>query len=550
MRIFKIFLLLVISSHLVFTQNKDEEYYKKLNKSFEIYGAVFKILTKDYVVAIDPQELMEKGIEGMLDALDPYTVYLPEEKNNNRLDALMSGAYIGFGISAGTVDSQLTVLNILPNSPNRKFGLRVGDRIYKIDTTVLLYSQSSELQKYSSGKPGTFIDVEILRDGIDDTLKLKLLRDKIRINGISFYRMLDGGIGYIYISEFTRNLSDEFKTSLFELKQQGKLKGLIIDVRDNPGGLLLSAVEICELFLPDDTPVVSTKGNNSNDFNVIKTVSTAADTSLPLAILINGNSASASEILAAAFQDLDRAVIIGERSYGKGLVQSVKELPYNGYLKLTTSKYYMPSGRCIQRLDYPIAKEEDGLGLHHDSLFHTKNNRPVYESAGVEPDIEVQEKDLNDYQKSLLSQHCFFKFANLYSSAFDTLQLDFSVDDDVLNQFEEFLRDSGDCQYENSLSNRLNALKKEIEKTPFNKSISKDIARIIKKVEKAGDYQFQANIDFIKDYLGAEILQRFYSVEKIGNKMLDKDITVKKAVSVLKSQQYYTILSKPENKLN
>jgi len=550
MRIFKIFLLLVISSHLVFTQNKDEEYYKKLNKSFEIYGAVFKILTKDYVVAIDPQELMEKGIEGMLDALDPYTVYLPEEKNNNRLDALMSGAYIGFGISAGTVDSQLTVLNILPNSPNRKFGLRVGDRIYKIDTTVLLYSQSSELQKYSSGKPGTFIDVEILRDGIDDTLKLKLLRDKIRINGISFYRMLDDGIGYIYISEFTRNLSDEFKTSLFELKQQGKLKGLIIDVRDNPGGLLLSAVEICELFLPDDTPVVSTKGNNSNDFNVIKTVSTAADTSLPLAILINGNSASASEILAAAFQDLDRAVIIGERSYGKGLVQSVKELPYNGYLKLTTSKYYMPSGRCIQRLDYPIAKEEDGLGLHHDSLFHTKNNRPVYESAGVEPDIEVQEKDLNDYQKSLLSQHCFFKFANLYSSAFDTLQLDFSVDDDVLNQFEEFLRDSGDCQYENSLSNRLNALKKEIEKTPFNKSISKDIARIIKKVEKAGDYQFQANIDFIKDYLGAEILQRFYSVEKIGNKMLDKDITVKKAVSVLKSQQYYTILSKPENKLN
>jgi carboxyl-terminal processing protease len=549
MRIFKLFVTFIVSSLIVLPQNRDNEYYSKLNKSFEIYGGVFKILTKDYVVKIDPEKLMEKGIEGMLDALDPYTVYISENKNSNRLDALMSGSYTGFGISAGTLDSQLTVLKILHGSPNWKYGLRVGDKIYKIDTTVFLYSQSSELQKYSSGSPGTFIDVEILRDGIDDTLKLSLVRDKIRINGIACYKMLDDGIGYILISEFSRNLSDEFKTCLFELRKQGELKGLIIDVRDNPGGLLLSAVEICELFLPDDTPVVSTKGYNDKEFSIINTVATSPDTSLPLAVLINANSASASEILAAAMQDLDRAVIIGQRSFGKGLVQSVKELPYNGFLKITTSKYYMPSGRCIQRLDYPVAKEKNGLGLHHDSLFYTKNKRPVYESSGVEPDIVVKEPEPNDYQKSLLSNFCFFKFANFYTSRLDTLTLDFTVIPGILQQFEEFLENEN-CASNNRIDDKLIALKTEIEKTSLKDKVSKDIDKIIRKIDKAGNFEFYDNLNFIKDNLRKEILKRFYSIELIEKINLNEDNSIKKAISILKTRQYYSILSKPENKLN
>ena len=549
MRIFKLFVTFIVSSLIVLPQNRDNEYYSKLNKSFEIYGGVFKILTKDYVVKIDPEKLMEKGIEGMLDALDPYTVYISENKNSNRLDALMSGSYTGFGISAGTLDSQLTVLKILHGSPNWKYGLRVGDKIYKIDTTVFLYSQSSELQKYSSGSPGTFIDVEILRDGIDDTLKLSLVRDKIRINGIACYKMLDDGIGYILISEFSRNLSDEFKTCLFELRKQGELKGLIIDVRDNPGGLLLSAVEICELFLPDDTPVVSTKGYNDKEFSIINTVATSPDTSLPLAVLINANSASASEILAAAMQDLDRAVIIGQRSFGKGLVQSVKELPYNGFLKITTSKYYMPSGRCIQRLDYPVAKEKNGLGLHHDSLFYTKNKRPVYESSGVEPDIVVKEPEPNDYQKSLLSNFCFFKFANFYTSRLDTLTLDFAVIPGILQQFEEFLENEN-CASNNRIDDKLIALKTEIEKTSLKDKVSKDIDKIIRKIDKAGNFEFYDNLNFIKDNLRKEILKRFYSIELIEKINLNEDNSIKKAISILKTRQYYSILSKPENKLN
>ncbi len=549
MRIFKIFILLLFSSLLVFAQKKDGEYYKKLNKAFEIYGSVFKILTKNYVVQIDPEDLMEKGIEGMLDALDPYTVYMPEDENNNQLDALMSGSYTGFGITVGTIDSQLTVLNIFKSSPNRHSGLRVGDRIFRIDTTMLLYSPSSALRQFSSGQPGTLIDVEVLRTGIDDTLRLTLSRDKIKMNAISYYKMLSGGIGYILISEFSRNLSDEFKSCIFELKKAGDLKGLILDVRNNPGGLLLSAVEMCEMFLPDGTPVVTTKGNNKKDVYTISTVETTADTLLPLAILINGGSASASEILAAAFQDLDRAVIIGERSFGKGLVQSVKAVPFNGRLKLTTAKYYMPSGRCIQKLDYPIAKDNHGLGLHHDSLFYTKNNRPVYESSGVKPDIEIVEPEPNEFIKSLFANTCFFKFATEFTSTIDTLPLSFVVNGDVLNRFAKYLNDNK-CSSGNTLREKLLALKEQIAKTSLNKSISKDISNIIKKIDRAGDYELKVHIDFVKKHLRREILRRFYVDEEIERLDIENERTVKKAISVLQSKQYFTILSKPQNKLN
>ncbi len=548
MKLYKIFILLFVFVFAVNAQDKSGEYYRKMDKAFEIYGAVLKNLTNKYVVEIDPEVLMLRGIEGMLDDLDPYTVYMPEADNTNDLNILTEGGYVGFGFIAGTLDSMLTVFEILPGSPNKESGLRVGDRIYKIDTTIMLYESSSRLHEFSSGSTNTAIDMYVLRDGIEDTLKLTLKRDKIIVSSISENRILSGGIAYIKIDRFTSGLKDEFKEVFLKLRNHGKINGLIIDLRDNPGGLLLSAIQISEMFLPDDLPLVTTKRRNGEEIYTYRTNSRNPDTLLPLVVLINSNSASASEILAAALQDLDRAVIIGERSYGKGLVQSVVDLPYNGMLKLTTAKYYMPSGRCIQRLDYPIAKENGGLGLHYDSVYYTKNHRPVYESSGVKPDIEVKADSLNDYQLALLNDYCFFKFANIFTSDLDSLSRDFVVDDTLLKIFKEYLRDT-DFKVDDNIYDRLNRIKTEVDNSGL-KKISKDLSKLLKKVKKIGDYQFSENTEFIKKHLRIEILKRFYPEKNISSEFLDEDNYVRKALEVIKSQRYFSILSPKDKKLN
>ena len=549
MKFIKILLLLLFSSLLTFAQQKDTEYYEKLDKAFEIYGAVFKILNRNYVVKIDPEALMEKGVQGMLDALDPYSEFISSSESSNTLDIIQTGTYTGFGIIAGTVDDNLTVMDIFPYSPNRYTGLRVGDKIYKIDTTVMLNKNNADLHKFSDGTPGTSVHVYVLRDGIQDTLEFTLTREIIHVKDIPYYKIFDDGIAYIKISRFSNDLISEFKEVLAKLQNKGKLKGIIIDVANNPGGLLMSAVDVCGLFLPKGTVIVTTRGRNSSDDYTIKNMKTPVDTNLPLAVIINGNSASASEILAGAMQDLDRAVIIGQRSYGKGLVQSVTELPYDGYLKYTTAKYYIPSGRCIQKLDYSIAKEDGGLGLHHDSVFYTKNHRPVGESSGIEPDIKISPDTLNNYQEMLLDNFCFFKFANFYTAGLDTLPLDFEPSEETIKEFKDYLI-KNDKINDKSIENRLKEVEEEISQYSLNKNINKKLDKLMAELQKEKDYQFNANLDFIKKYLRLEILHRFYSTDEIKTIEIEKKKSVKEARSILKSEKYFSILSKNKSDLN
>ncbi len=549
MKIRKIIILLFLFAVSLNARDKTSDYYQKIDKAFEIYGAVLKNLANRYVVEIDPEVLMLKGIEGMLDDLDPYTVYMPDEDNTNDLDILTKGGYVGFGIVAGTLDSMLTVLEILPGSPNKQSGLRVGDKIYKIDSTILLYEPSSRLHEFSAGKTNTFVDVYVFRDGIDDTLKITLERNKIIVKSISDYRILGGDVAYIKIDRFTSDLADEFKEVLSGLRKKSNIKGLIIDVRNNPGGLLLPAIQIAEQFLPNDIPVVKTRRRNAEDLYTYRTISKNPDTLLPLVVLINRNSASASEILAAALQDLDRAVIVGERSYGKGLVQSVVDLPYNGMLKLTTAKYYMPSGRCIQRLDYPVAKENGGLGLHYDSVYYTKNRRPVYESSGVQPDVEVKADSLNDYQYALLEKYCFFKFANIFAAPKDTLQRDFIIGDTVLRQFRQYLRETG-FKTDDNIYDRLAEIRSEIDNTKLKKKLSDDLAKLLAKIKKIGDYRFAENTEFIIKRLRYEILRRFYPDINIESEYIKDDNFVRKALEIIKTERYLSILSPEVKKLN
>ncbi len=551
MKILKILLIifLFLTTNLVSAQTKDSEYYEKLDKAFEIYGSIFKILTKKYVVEIDPETLMEQGVQGMLDALDPYTEYLSNDGTETDLELLMKNSYTGFGISAGNIDSMLTVLDILQTSPNINSGLRVGDKLYKIDTTEILYGGNSKLHKFSEGKPGSTVQMQVIRDGIKDTLNITLVRQNIVLKDIPYYKVFEDSIAYIKINTFSKNLNDEFKSVFADINQHHNLKGIIIDVSDNPGGLLMSAVNVCDFFVPKGTEIVTTRGRNPNDDYTIENEESPEDTLIPLAVIINDGSASASEILAGALQDLDRAVIIGQRSYGKGLVQSVMELPYNGYFKYTSAKYYIPSGRCIQKLDYPIAKDEGGLGLHHDSVFYTKNKRPVSESVGIKPDIVVKRDTLDSYLQMLFEKNYFFKFANLYTSKLDSLPIDFVPNDTTISDFKTFLKEHNALSDNNIILN-LKKIKKEAENYSLNKKIIRDLDNLIKEFSNLEDYKFKNNINFIKEYLRREILHRFYTKNEIIRYEIQNNESVKKARKVLKSKDYFSILGENNNLIN
>jgi len=537
---------LVLFTFIVFNitaygQSEDAEYYKKLNKAFEVYGAIFKELTENYVVGIDPEQLMEKGIEGMLDALDPYSVYISNE-NSEDVDLIVTGSYTGLGITVSKIDSMLTVTGITPGSSVREAGLRVGDRIYKIDTSIILHENNSKLREFTSAEPGKILDVYILRDGLNDTLNMKLNLDNITINSIAASKMLPGNIGYIKVTQFSRSTINDFKTALIDLKQKSDLSGLIIDVRDNPGGLLVSAVEVCEMFLPNDTEIVSTKGRNKRQKFTYSSVNAPLDTLIPLVILINEGSASASEILAGSLQDLDRAVIIGENSFGKGLVQSVTELPYDNSLKLTTAKYYMPSGRCIQLLDYPIAKDSRGLGLHHDSVFYTKNNRIVYESSGIKPDIYSPEDTLNEYQRDLLNSTMFFNYANIYASSRDSIDVDFEIDETILKSFRDFLN-KNEFNNERRMISKLKSIENEAKEHNLSKNSLKHLNKALVSIIDDAEKEFEKNTNFIERHLKAEILRRFYSEDVITKIFLETDKSVIQAVELFENDKYSSILS-------
>ncbi len=465
--------ILSLSLLVLLLTSSNDEFYFKVNKSFEIFGAVFKQISSSYVDDIDPQDLMDDGIEGMLKNLDPYTVFI-NENDGESIDIITDGSYVGVGITVGTRDSMLTIVEVQDDYSARKKGVRIGDRILKVDTANVLYSESEELRKFTKGKIGTELDMWLLRDGIEDTIKVKLRRDEIRIKNVSYSGMINDSVGYIKLERFTRNSKDEVVKAFQELKNKNKLHGLIFDLRDNPGGLLESAVSITELFIPQGSKIVSIKGRNKKEERVYYSDATPLDTTIPMAVLINSMSASASEIVAGALQDLDRAIIIGERSFGKGLVQTVFELPYNTAVKVTTSKYYTPSGRCIQRFEFHN-KYKSNIE-HSDTLFYTKNKRQVVESDGIEPDSVVSFDKYSGFTKFLLKKDLFFRFANVYTSKLNNLSLNLSEDKNVCMEFASYIK-SKNLETEYPLNKQIY----DLEKIALDEKIS---GKVLKKLDE------------------------------------------------------------------
>lgn len=530
-----IIIFLVSAIFLIAAPGND--YYFKINKSFDVFGAIFREISANYVLNIDPEELVGEGINGMLGSLDPYSAYIDQEHQED-IDIITTGSYIGLGITVAVRDSMLTIVNIHDGFVASRSGIRVGDRIYKIDTNIVIYSSNDDLRRYTNGKAGESLNIWLLRDGIKDTLKFTLRREEIKISNVSYNGMINDSTGYIKIDHFARKTADEVRYAYNELSRDYHLKGLIIDLRNNPGGLLESAIATCELFVPKGDMIVSTKGRDPRDEHSYRAESVPMDKNIRLAILINNHSASASEIVAGAIQDLDRGIVVGQRSFGKGLVQSVFDLPYYGNLKLTTAKYYTPSGRCIQKIDYDRSVKPKPL---IKGIFKTLNGRPVVESKGIIPDSSVSETDYPDYIDFLMKNDVFFGFASDYTSQMDSMPVNFRVDSKVLSSFYKYL-DNKNITYNSVQLQKLKEIKNLSTKEGYSKKVLKDIDDLesaIKAEEK--NYQTKNELDIMK-LIYNEIYSRFNSEHTTISMMLKGDNCLKTATELLSPEIYNKLL--------
>lgn len=515
----------------------NDEYYFKISKSFDVFGAVFREINDNYVVDIDPEEVVINGIQGMLKELDPYTVYY-HEKEKEEIDLVTEGEYVGFGITIRKIDSNVTIVDFAEDFRAYDSGLRIGDIIYKINDSEVMNMNNDELKGYTQGVPGSIANVEVLRNELQDTVKLKVERNSVKIRDVSWFGMINKDVGLIRLERFSKHAVEEFYNALIHLKENNKPKALIIDVRDNPGGLLEAAVGIAELFLPRGSLIVSTKGKRYKRSYDYRAEMDPVDLDIPLAVLIDGGSASASEILAGAIQDHDRGIILGRRSFGKGLVQTIFNLPYKSKLKITTANYYTPSGRSIQKVVYGNNR---GSSYEIDTFF-TDNGRPVFESKGITPDSTLDARPFNSYINDIAKRELFFKFATRYIEQKGPEGKNFSIDDDILSQFKEFL--SENTYYYKSRSIKLiEELYLNSEEDNFSDSSNELLDSLNSNIRQDNKELFDLNRDELKEYLEFEIVRRNINKEELLTIRLPEDETVVQAAEILSNDIYNEILA-------
>lgn len=394
------------------------EKYFDIAKSLDIFATLFKEVNAYYVDEVDPEKLIREGIDGMLGSLDPYTDFISEDEIES-FRITTTGQYGGIGALIGVINDKVVVTDPYEGYPANKAGLKVGDEILAVDGKSVKGKSTSDISNMLKGQPKTIVNVEIRRAGTNDNLKLSIHREKISIRNLDYYGMVDSDIGYLKLTDFTPGAGKEVAAAVNALEEKGAKK-LILDLRDNPGGLLNEAVNIVSVFVPKGEQVVSTKGKVKDWNKTYTTLNNPVDTDIPLVVLTNGGSASASEIVAGALQDYDRAALIGKRTFGKGLVQTTRPLSYNSQLKVTTAKYYIPSGRCIQEMDYSHRRDDGSVDRLADSLrseFRTRNGRKVFDGGGLQPDIEVEDRYLGAVTIALLRQGKIFEYAARYCAA-------------------------------------------------------------------------------------------------------------------------------------
>jgi carboxyl-terminal processing protease len=438
----KLFLILAVGC-VVFAFTPPAEKYFDIAKNLDIFASLFKEVNTYYVDEVDPKKLIETGINGMLEQLDPYTDYIPEE--NREVFAIQtSGKYAGVGALIGIVNNKTVITIPYKGFPAYRAGLRVGDEFIEVDGKNVEGKSTPEVSTLLKGNPGTEVSLVLRRANLKELIRVKLKREQIKISNITHSALLDGTVAYIKLDEFTPGAAKEVEDALEQLKAQGAKK-LILDLRANLGGSLFEAINIANLFLPKGKEVVSTKGKSPDWNKIYNTLNAPRDLEMPIAVLTSGSTASASEIVAGSLQDYDRAVLVGQKTFGKGLVQTTRQLSYNTQLKVTTAKYYIPSGRCIQALDYTHRKSNGTVERIADSLkreFLTKGGRKVFDGGGLDPDITVQEDEFATATVELANSGLLFEYATLFCAENpSTAVKDFRLSDVEYNKFVAWVKE-------------------------------------------------------------------------------------------------------------
>lgn len=525
----------------------------QIAKNLDVFNSIVKELDLFYVDTINPDKTIREGIDAMLYSLDPYTEYYPED-DQSELEQMLKNSYGGIG-SIITWDAKLkrsVIAEPYEGMPAATSGLKAGDVLMAIDGKDLAGKNNQEVSEMLRGQVGTGFKLTVQRPGTEKPLDFDIVRRSIQLPIIPYYTVLDNQIGYINLSTFSGNPSKEFKQAFLDLKKKG-ITSLVIDLRNNGGGLLDEAIEIANFFLPRGKILVTTKGKIKQASNTYKTLREPLDLDIPLAVLVNSSTASSSEILAGSLQDLDRAVIVGNRTFGKGLVQTTRMLPYGGTMKLTTSKYYIPSGRCVQAIDYKHRNEDGSVGRIPDSLttvFHTAAGREVRDGGGVTPDIEVKQDKLPNILFYLVNDNLIFNYATQYCLKHATIAEPekFVITDADYADFKEMVK-KADFKYDQQTEKILKSLKEMAEFEGYLTDASKEFDALEKKLTHNLDRDLDYFSKDIKNMIALEIVKRYYYQRGAIIEQLKDDDDLKKAVEILTSpEEYRKMLSSPEVK--
>lgn len=528
-------------------QKKKDGHDFEVVKNLDVFNSIYKELDMFYVDSLEAQKAIRVGIDAMLSELDPYTVYYPED-DMDELEMMTKGKYGGIGsIIRLRKDSTVIIYEPYEGMPAAEVGLKVGDVLLRIDDNDLKGMDTEKVSNLLRGEPGTTFLLEVQRPGEKKTRKFKITRRNITVSQIPYHGVLRGDVGYINLIGFTENSSRDFRKALISVKADGA-KSLVIDLRGNGGGSLAEAVNIVNLFVPRGKEIVSMKGKVRSSNYSYKSKNEPLDIEIPIVVLVNNGSASAAEIVAGALQDLDRAVIVGSKTFGKGLVQSVRDLPYNGSLKLTTSKYYIPSGRCIQAIDYKNRREgqKDRVADSLANVFHTAGGREVRDSGGIMPDVEVKHDTLANLLFYLSNDDVLTDFATDYCKTHLTIApaAEFAISDADFEAFKRMAVESG-FKYDRLSEKRLDDLKKVAEFEGYLKDAEAEFAALAKKLEHNLERDFDNFKDDIKELVEMEIVKRYYFQRGTVESGLRDDVDFDKAVEILHNpEEYNRILGK------
>lgn len=548
---FKLLLALLFLPTLIFAQEKQNNF--EISKSIDIYNNVLKFLNMNYVDEINPAELNETAIHAMLRELDPYTVFIPESEIED-VRLLTMGEYGGIGSIIQYYDDNVHISEPYENFPAHKAGLLPGDAIMEINGVNTEKKSVSEVSELLKGQPGSELTLKIKREGEKNIITKTLTREKIKIDNIPYYTVLDGGIAYIILNQFTKDAAKELKDAFLTMRSENDLKGLIIDLRGNGGGLLNEAVDIVNIFVPKNKLVVYTQGKTPDQNRNYYTKHEADDIDIPLAILVNESSASASEIVSGAIQDFDRGVIIGQRTFGKGLVQNILPMAYNTQMKVTIAKYYIPSKRCIQEIDYSKKAKNDTL-TKNDTLgaeFRTANGRIVYEGHGIQPDVKIEPEMLSTITAHLYAQNMIFKYANKFYREHKTIASPdkFEITDEIYNDFVKFV-ESQDFKYTSESEKDFEELVKTAKTEGYYDNIKEQLDLLEEELKSHKDNDLVNNKKEISDILKMEIVSRYYFQKGRIISALNDDPELKRAVEILLNSngknEYETILKGVNN---